>query len=99
MSNMFMKGDLTERELTLVHSEVESKKKNPVAAWLLWLFTGGIGGHRYYLGNIGMGTGMTLTLGGFGFWALIDAFFINARLREIEEKAEEQAIYKVKAMR
>lgn len=55
-------------------------QKNPVVAWLLWLFTGGIGGHRYYLGDIGMGVAMTLTLGGFGVWALVDAFFINRRV-------------------
>lgn len=55
-------------------------KKKPVIAWLLWLFTGGIGGHRYYLGDVGMGVAMTLTLGGFGVWALVDAFFINRRI-------------------
>lgn len=55
-------------------------KKKPAVAWLLWLFTGAIGGHRYYLGDVGMGVAMTLTLGGFGVWALVDAFFINRRI-------------------
>lgn len=35
-------------------------------------FTGAIGGHRYYSGNIGYALGMTLTLGGFGGWTLLD---------------------------
>ena len=39
-----------------------------------------IGGHRYYLGDVGMGVAMTLTLGGFGVWTLVDAFFINRRI-------------------
>lgn len=61
--------------------QYEDAKKTPVVVWLLWLFTGGIGGHRYYLGDTGMGVAMTLTLGGIGIWALIDAVFINRRLR------------------
>jgi TM2 domain-containing membrane protein YozV len=50
--------------------------------YLMWLFLGGIGGHRYYLVDIGMGIAMTLTLGGLGFWAFIDVFFIGKRLEE-----------------
>ncbi|MCZ9296687.1 TM2 domain-containing protein [Corynebacterium yonathiae] len=57
--------------------QYEDRKKNQTVMWLLWLFLGGIGGHRYYLGNTGYAIGMTLTLGGLGIWALIDAFFIN----------------------
>lgn len=61
--------------------QYEDAKKTPAVAWILWLFTGGIGGHRYYLGDTGMGVAMTLTLGGIGLWALIDGLFINRRLR------------------
>ncbi|HFB4872593.1 TM2 domain-containing protein [Corynebacterium accolens] len=57
--------------------QYEDRKKNQTVMWLLWLFLGGIGGHRYYLGNTGYAIGMTLTLGGLGVWALIDAFLIN----------------------
>lgn len=57
-------------------------RKKPAIAWLLWLFAGVIGGHRYYLGDVGMGVAMTLTLGGFGVWALIDGLFIQRRIAE-----------------
>lgn len=57
--------------------QYDDRKKNQTVMWLLWLFLGGIGGHRYYLGNTGYAIGMTLTLGGLGVWALIDAFLIN----------------------
>ncbi|MEM5614188.1 TM2 domain-containing protein [Staphylococcus pseudintermedius] len=56
--------------------------------WLLWFFTGGIGGHRYYLGDIGYAIAMTFTLGGLGFWSLIDAFLISGRLRKKTKEIE-----------
>src|SRR5699024_10083492 len=68
--------------LNAMNAEYESAKKSPAVTWVLWVFTGGIGGHRYYLGDIGYAVAMTLvnwmTL---GIWGLIDAFFINQRLR------------------
>lgn len=60
--------------------------------WLLWFFTGGIGGHRYYLGDIGYAIAMTFTLGGLGFWSLIDAFLISGRLRKKNEEIERDII-------
>ena len=66
--------------MTIDQHRYDDLKKKPVIAWLLWLFAGALGGHRYYLGDVGMGVAMTLTLGGFGVWALVDAFFINRRI-------------------
>lgn len=65
------------------------KKSTPVT-WVLWIFFGAIGGHRYYLGDTGRGIAMTLTLGGLGFWALLDAFFIPRRLREKNRAIRQQ---------
>ncbi|QNP93150.1 TM2 domain-containing protein [Corynebacterium zhongnanshanii] len=61
--------------------EYDDRKKNPIVMWLLWLFLGTVGAHRYYLGNIVYAVFMTLTLGGFGLWTLIDAFFITFEMR------------------
>lgn len=52
----------------------------------------------YYLGDIGYAIGMTITLGGFGLWALIDVFFIGKRLENKTAQLERQVIEKVKAM-
>lgn len=68
--------------MTIDQYRYDDLKKKPVVAWLLWLFAGVIGGHRYYLGDVGMGVAMTLTLGGFGVWALIDGLFIQRRIAE-----------------
>ena len=46
--------------------------KKYVPAVLLCFFLGGLGVHRFYLGKIGTGILMFITLGGLGIWALID---------------------------
>ena len=91
--------DLTERELLVYRDRTERLKKSPLVTWLLWLFTGGVGGHRYYLGNTGRGIAMTLTLGGLGVWTLIDAFFIGRALRQNEADVEAIVLQEISAMR
>lgn len=56
---------------------------NRAVAWVLWVLLGLVGGHRYYLGNIGKGLLQTLTVGGLGIWWIIDAFLINRRVDDI----------------
>ena len=68
--------------MTIDPYRYDDLRKKPAIVWLLWLFTGALGGHRYYLGDVGMGVAMTLTLGGFGVWALIDGLFIQRRIAE-----------------
>lgn len=90
--------DLTAEQLAMVQAEVNKKQKSKGIAYLLWWFTGGIGGHRYYVGDIGMGVGMTLTLGGFGIWSLIDAFMIGSRVEQLNNQIEFEAIQQVKLL-
>jgi TM2 domain-containing membrane protein YozV len=52
--------------------------KSRVVALLFCLFLGVIGVHRFYVGKIGTGILMVLTLGGLGIWALIDLILIAA---------------------
>jgi len=37
----------------MLSTEIERRKKSRAVLWVLWLFTGTIGGHRYYLGDKG----------------------------------------------
>ena len=52
------------------HGAVSEKKFVP--AVLLCFFLGGLGVHRFYLGKIGTGILMLITLGGLGIWTIID---------------------------
>ena len=56
--------------------------KNPVIALLLSLFFGCLGIDRFYNGQIGLGIGKLLTLGGLGFWAIIDWFLIMGAVKK-----------------
>ena len=53
----------------------KSDKSNTVAL-LLCFFLGFLGIHRFYVGKIGTGVLMLITLGGLGIWNLIDFIII-----------------------
>ncbi|WP_409271543.1 TM2 domain-containing protein [Neobacillus sp. SCS-31] len=94
-NNLLLKRDLSSEQLVMVQSEMNKKAKSKGIAYALWFFLGGIGGHRYYAGDIGMGIGMTLTFGGLGIWALIDVFLIGNRIEKKNEELEYQLIQQV----
>ena len=52
-----------------------SPKSRLAAALLAW-FLGVLGIHRFYVGKVGTGILMIVTLGGLGIWALIDFIVI-----------------------
>ena len=54
----------------------EVSEKGYVPAILICLFLGGLGIHRFWVGKIGTGVVMLLTLGGLGIWTLIDLVMI-----------------------
>lgn len=51
-------------------------EKSGYTALLLAVFLGYIGAHRFYVGKIGTGILMLITLGGMGVWCFIDVFII-----------------------
>lgn len=61
---------------------LSSGTKDPTIALVLSLLFGSFGIDRFYIGNIGLGVGKLLTLGGLGIWALIDWFLIMGATRE-----------------
>lgn len=105
MNHNIAYNQLTTQEKVLVDTQVANKAKKPVVAWLLWLFLGGFGAHRFYFGKTGTGVVMlllTLTLLGTVItlpWLIIDAFRIQGWIHQSQEKVEQEAITQVLAGR
>lgn len=95
--NLYAKKELTNDQMIMLESEMNKVRKNKTPAWLLWVFTGPFGGHRFYMGDIGYAIAM-LFLGWatFGIWWLVDAFFINKRIEEKNNEKELELINQIK---
>jgi TM2 domain-containing membrane protein YozV len=50
--------------------------KNRIVALILAIFFGGLGVHRFYVGKVGTGILMLITIGGFGIWWIVDIIMI-----------------------
>ena len=55
---------------------ITGEGKDWMTTLLLALFTGILGGHRFYTGHIAIGVVQLLTAGGCGIWSLIDLILI-----------------------
>ena len=55
---------------------MENSDKGFVPTILLCFFLGAFGVHRFYVGKVGTGILMLLTLGGLGIWTLVDVVMI-----------------------
>jgi TM2 domain-containing membrane protein YozV len=62
--------------MTATQTATATGSKSWIAGLLLCLFVGGLGVHRFYVGKIGTGILMLITLGGLGVWTLIDFIMI-----------------------
>jgi hypothetical protein len=62
--------------------------KQPWIAWLLWMFTGLMGGHRLYLEHTGTGILMLFTGGGLTLWWLLDALRLPGMIAAYNSEQE-----------
>ncbi len=67
--NVDKKSQLTEKQLTILDSEMQKRRKNPVVAYLLCIFLGSLGVHQFYLGNVKRGL-LYLIMGILGWMSM-----------------------------
>ena len=60
----------------LLDSSTKTNSIDWLALFLLTFFVGVLGVHRFYVGKIGTGVLMLITLGGFGVWFLVDLILV-----------------------
>ena len=65
-------------------------RKRRVIAWPLWLVTGFLGGHRFYLNRTGTGILMLLTGGGALIWWIVDAIFLPGMVDSYNREQEKR---------
>ncbi|MBP8705672.1 MAG: TM2 domain-containing protein [Candidatus Cloacimonas sp.] len=72
--------------------QLNTVKKNPTTAVLLALFLGGVGAHKFYLGQTGLGIVYLLfswtTIP--GWIALIEAFSLSGKTAQYNEKKAQE---------
>jgi TM2 domain-containing membrane protein YozV len=64
----------------------EQNQKQVHVAYILLIFFGVIGVHKFYLGRAGLGVAYIFTLGFFGIGVLIDIFTLNTQTLEANAK-------------
>ena len=60
----------------LLDSSTRTNSIDWLALFLLTFFVGVLGVHRFYVGKIGTGVLMLITLGGLGVWFLVDLLLV-----------------------
>lgn len=93
--------NLNTQQQMLVEQRVTNDAKSPVVAYLLLIFLGGFGAHRFYLGKTGTAITMLILfilgwvtlvigvglvmLGAVGIWCFVDIFLIPGMIQEDKE--------------
>ncbi len=107
MNNLAYKSELTEKQLYMVEKEYEDKKIKTHVMWLLFVFLGGIGIHRFYMKDSGYASAMlllTIFVSPFTFglltvtWIIVELFLIQKRMHIKNADIEKDIIRSVKIM-
>lgn len=89
---------LSDSQRMLIEQRIANEKPSAGAAYLLCIFAGVLGAHRFYLGRKGSAIAMlilSITLVGLivtAFWALIDLFLIPSMIKDKVDLARQKMI-------
>lgn len=97
---------LTTEQQILIEQRVTNESKSVAAAYLIWLFLGCFGGHRFYVGKKGSGVAiLLLTVVGIltaaiavgiiflvvvGIWVFVDLFLIPGMVDDHRRKMRDE---------
>ncbi|MCR8844243.1 TM2 domain-containing protein [Paenibacillus sp. SC116] len=109
MKNIILKKELSIDELLIVSSEMERIKKSKKIAYLLLIFLGWLGIHRFYLGHFGMAI-LNIALFIFGILlfifplpscilSIIELFILSGAVNKANAKKEIKLIHRVRGIR
>lgn len=100
-SNIHLKSQLDAKDLLLLDSEVRSQGKSMVVAYVLLIFLGGFGAHRFYLGRTGSAIAqLILTITVIGaivsiIWVLVDLFLTHTMVNEKNSEVEQRVLHQI----
>ena len=92
-----MMGKLPQDKQMMFMMQYNSVKKNPTTAVVLALFLGGLGVHKFYLNQAGLGVLYLLFCWTYipGVIALVEAFMIASKVAEYNEKKAREILMMV----
>jgi len=107
------KRQLNDHQLALLESEMQKRRKSVGLAYVLWIFLGTFGIHKFYTGQKNMGilylvltiTGIITSFIGIGLFVLaavgilllIDLFTLPGQVAKANEAAEAEIINRILA--
>lgn len=98
MEHLALIQSLSPQQQALFYHEFNSSQKNFAVAFLLCLFLGGFGGHKFYLDQSGKGVIYLLLCWTFipGLLALINLFTMSSEVKKINNALANKIIAKLK---
>ena len=93
--------DLTDEERMMFQNEMAASRKDPTVGVVLALFLGGVGAHRFYMGQTGLGILYLCFCWLFvpAVIALVECFLMPGRVRAHNSAAAQQIVLKLKVLR
>lgn len=91
---------LNSTQQLMFQSEYANAQKNSTIAILLAFFIGGLGGHRFYMGQVGLGVVYCLFSWTFipSIIAFIELFLLSGRVKRYNENKAVEIASRIKAL-
>jgi len=91
---------LTDSQRMMFLSQYNAQQKNPTTGVLLALFLGGFGGHRFYMGQVGLGVAYLLFCWTFipACIAFVEMFLMSGRVKRFNNDLAMHVLAQVKSL-